>query len=289
MYNIGHSSSTLINCTFTGNSSIDYSGGGLQNHNSDPTLINCTFSGNTADHDSAGYGGYGGALYNTGDASPTLTNCTFNGNWAYRYGGAIYNFHYSNPTLTNCTFAGNSAVKGRALYCDSYQQQHPSDVKMANCILWDDGNEVWNNDGSTIMITYSDVQGGWPGDGNINADPLLVDPPGGDLHLAAGSPGIDAGDNVSVPSSVLTDLDGRPRFWDDPDTPDTGNPDGIHPIVDMGPYEFGSMGCVDDDGDGKVTICHILPGKPDNARTITVGVEASAAHLAHGDSCGSCD
>ena len=34
---------------------------------------------------------------------------------------------------------------------------------------------------------------------------------------------------------------------------------------------------------GKVTICHIPPGNPANAHTITVGAPAVAAHLAHGD------
>ena len=44
-----------------------------------------------------------------------------------------------------------------------------------------------------------------------------------------------------------------------------------------------------DDGDGRVMICHIPPGNPDNARTITVSVNAVPAHLAHGDSCGPCE
>ena len=57
----------------------------------------------------------------------------------------------------------------------------------------------------------------------------------------------------------------------------------------MGAYEFGSEGCPDDDGDGFVTICHIPPGHPERARTITVPVQAAAAHLAHGDYCGPCN
>lgn len=56
------------------------------------------------------------------------------------------------------------------------------------------------------------------------------------LRLSAGSPCIDAGDNNEVPSGVTTDLDGNPRFIDDPDITDTGN--GTPPIVDMGAYEF---------------------------------------------------
>jgi hypothetical protein len=45
---------------------------------------------------------------------------------------------------------------------------------------------------------------------------------------------------------------------------------------------FGSL------GESKVTICHIPPGNPANAHSITVGSPALRAHLAHGDSAGAC-
>ncbi len=84
------------------------------------------------------------------------------------------------------------------------------------------------------------------------------------------------------------DLDGNQRFVDDPNTDDTGF--GDPPIVDMGAYEFQFQdSCADDDGDGRVTICHIPPGNPGNAHTISVGARAVPAHLAHGDSCGPCE
>ena len=41
-------------------------------------------------------------------------------------------------------------------------------------------------------------------------------------------------------------------------------------------------------GEEKVTICHIPPGNPDNAHTVTVGAPAVPAHLAHGDTLGEC-
>jgi len=39
----------------------------------------------------------------------------------------------------------------------------------------------------------------------------------------------------------------------------------------------------------KVDVCHIPPGNPDNAHTISVGARAVPAHLAHGDTLGACD
>ena len=42
------------------------------------------------------------------------------------------------------------------------------------------------------------------------------------------------------------------------------------------------------DSAGKVDICHIPPGNPDNAHVINVSVHAIPAHLAHGDTLGEC-
>ena len=43
------------------------------------------------------------------------------------------------------------------------------------------------------------------------------------------------------------------------------------------------------DSAGKVDICHIPPGNPENAHVINVSVNAVRAHLAHGDTLGECD
>ena len=80
----------------------------------------------------------------------------------------------------------------------------------------------------------------------------------GDLRLTPGSPSIDAADNT-VPGliGITVDLDGNPRFVDDPDTKDTGN--GDPPIVDMGAYEFQATTCPWDlDGNGSVGLSDLL-------------------------------
>lgn len=71
----------------------------------------------------------------------------------------------------------------------------------------------------------------------------------GDLHVRSGSPCIDAGDNGLVPAGSTVDLDGTPRFQDDPTMPDTGS--GTPPLVDMGCYEHVTADC---NHDGKVTL-----------------------------------
>ena len=66
-------------------------------------------------------------------------------------------------------------------------------------------------------------------DGNINANPLFINPAQGDYHLQQGSPSIDTGDNQAL-NLPDTDLDGDPRILD-------GNGD-ENAIVDMGVDEF---------------------------------------------------
>ena len=70
---------------------------------------------------------------------------------------------------------------------------------------------------SSPSVTYSDIQGGYAGAGNINAYPLFIDPDGpdnvagtedDDLHLTKGSPCIDTGTSSGAPD---TDLEGNSR------------------------------------------------------------------------------
>jgi len=223
MYN-GNGSPTLVNCTFVGNYAKDY-GGGMCNWPGSPTITNCTFIGNRADYE-------GGGMYNYSGSDLNVTNCTFSGNKAEVYGGGVYNYE-SSPEFVNCTLSRNEAYIGGGMYnnyCIS---------TLTNCILWGDTPQEMQGQAWNAVVTYSDVQGSsvWPGTGNINLDPLFVDPNGADdiagtadddVRLSLGSPCIDAGDNT--PLGVTTDLDGRTRIVD-------GDCNGIK-VVDMGAYEF---------------------------------------------------
>jgi len=80
----------------------------------------------------------------------------------------------------------------------------PSSSTLVNYVLWDNSpDEIFGS----AVVTYSDIQGGFAGDGNIDADPLFVDPNIGNHRLSPASPCIDAGDNDGVPADTL-DLDG---------------------------------------------------------------------------------
>jgi hypothetical protein len=132
----------------------------------------------------------------------------------------------SDTAVTNCTFVGNTATIDTTGGLGG-------GATVTNCILW--GNTP-NGVSAFATIAYSNVQGGFPGIGNMDADPLFVDPDNGDYRLLPGSPCIDAGHNNAIVNIADTDLGGYPRFADDPDTADTGC--GVPVIVDMGGYEY---------------------------------------------------
>jgi hypothetical protein len=44
------------------------------------------------------------------------------------------------------------------------------------------------------MVAYSNIEGGYPGDSNLDVDPLFIDIAGGDYRLFHCSPAVDAGD-----------------------------------------------------------------------------------------------
>lgn len=192
-------SPTVRNCAFRGNTATF--GGALNNEHSSPTITNCVFRGNFAGFSGGGIRGW--------QSNPTITNCAFIANIAEAGGGMWHGG--SNPTLTNCTFFANSATDGSALSFGSCCPQQPSNFQAANCILWDGGSQIFNDDESTITITHSDVQDDEPGDsvvypgtGNVDLPPLFVPGPGGCYYLsqtAAGyaldSPCVDAGDDTA--------------------------------------------------------------------------------------------
>ena len=96
-----------------------------------------------------------------------------------------------------------------------------------------------DGDPNMTQVTFSCVEGGWPGEGNIDCDPQLT----ADLHLSLGSCCIDSGDTLAVPADLYVDMSGRGRRMDDACTSDTGIAAGVIPVtVDMGAYEYHFVG-----------------------------------------------
>jgi predicted outer membrane repeat protein len=235
----------VIRCTFRNN---DSGRGGGAHCTSTTTFLNCAFIENHA--------GRGAGIC----GSPTVLNAIFLRNSATR-GGAIYGggTYTGAATIINSTMADNTAsMQGGAYFAPT-----GGESLLENCILWANtaasGAQVAVE--GVASVSYCDLQGGeaavyvegnatlnW-NEGNIDAQPRFVSLDDDNVRLGAESPCIDAADNTAVPPDIADldgdgdtdeptpfDLDGNPRFVDDPATDDTGN--GTPPIVDMGAYEF---------------------------------------------------
>jgi len=299
IYNDDVAGMTLTDCTFTANTA-DVNGGGIYNLNSspmvtdcmftenvavlgsgmcniggpsDPTVTNCSFLGNIT--------GVSGGIYND-NGDPAITNCIFSGNTASSFGGAVFNLHNADPVIKNCTFSQNQAFAGASIYNFSTT----SNPRITNCIVWGNSNVAGvsvDGDGTPI-IRFSNIEGGFAGIGNIEADPLFVDAAGPDstpgtaddnLRLLSGSPSMDTGNNAALPAdtadldgdgnvgeAVPFDLDGNDRILD-------GDGNRIA-TVDMGAYEFDPACPTDVNGDGVTNVldlidllrCFDLPADP---------------------------
>ncbi len=199
-------------------------------------ITNCEFINNRT----ANYNGGGLAFLNGKDVANIITNCLFAGNSGI-WGGALFAGSNEIVKVTNCTFANNSAVggtapQGGAIFCNGF-------LTLANNVMY--GNvmgevnyQIANSNGTTATlaantniiqnsltgyagtITYTNDAFTDAYDGN----PLFIDATNGDFHLQSSSPAVDYGNGDLVPVGITTDLDGKPRFFND--------------LVDLGCYEF---------------------------------------------------
>lgn len=222
---------TFQGCEFTDNVGGSY-GGAFDTNGTTVTWERCIFTNNSASR--------AGAIESYGSSQTKITNCVFRLNKATstNSGGAVWVGTTSTVTVRDSTFVGNTttATTGAGFYNTS------GSSTLANCIFWGNtgsGGATANNQitaaGGTNTVSYSLVQGGATGTGNLNVDPLFVNLATGDLHLQATSPAIDAGSNTLIPTGITVDLDGLTRRFDITTVVDTGV--GPAPVVDMGAYE----------------------------------------------------
>ena len=212
------SSPVISNCKITGNS------GGISLSHGAPVITNCEITNNQ-------WGNYGGISCVSSRAK--ITNCIIQSNISPEGGGIA--FSNSVPTITNCLIAWNSCdLKGAGILCiksfpiithctimhnDAWGWgghgggwaggigvTRNSRPVITNSIIWqntaDSAADIGVDSSSQVDITYSDIFGGWPGEGNINQPPQFDG-----YHLTLESPCINAG----RPVKVFTDIDGQRR------------------------------------------------------------------------------
>lgn len=198
---------------------VAYYGGGVYLY-SYSTLSNCFVSNNNASYS-------GGGVYSYYSSS-IITDCLISNNTAINYGGGVYTYY--GVSIVNSTVVRNNSNSGSGIYGSS-------GGNITNCIVWGNGTNELNNVVGSVTCSYSAVEGGLIGEGNIllsdniQQTPQFIHPSftsgatdtttNVDWHLQQGSVCINRGNNSVVSDSL--DLDGATRVKRD--------------TVDMGCYE----------------------------------------------------
>jgi len=179
---------------------------------------------------------YGGGI-DIYRGSPNIRNSLIADNTIYgtstvhHHGAGINIGDNSIPTFSNLTIANNSCNLGGG----GIRISDESQMQVHNSILWNNEPDAISGLSSNILVSYSNIEGGWLGEGNKDTDPLFFGSVEHPYQLSQLSPCIDAGHpDTSAFDIGMYDLMGNYRLWD-------GDLDG-DTIVDMGAYEFGSIG-----------------------------------------------
>jgi len=116
------------------------------------------------------------------------SNCILRNNFIFQaygdgYGAVVAS--QSQYVSHNNTFVSNS--RGYA--------NLSSDGIVSNDIVYGSSNAVYLDGNSTIQVSYSDIEGGWEGVGNIDANPLFCNPDSSDYTIAENSPCVGTGED----------------------------------------------------------------------------------------------
>lgn len=200
-------------------------GGGIRFESSQALVDSCTILSNVAEAS-------GGGIFITGGGKYVVQNCFIDGN----IGGGLYLLNTGRVDCINCTFGFNN-----------FDGEFSPTVGRRNDLGAFGENEFLTNTivraplGTIQSASYCNLPD-TPGPGNIDADPMWVDPENGDYRLLRNSPCIDAGTDTGL----STDLNGNPRPVDVRGRGFEGAD-----AYDMGCYEF-QLSPADLDENGRV-------------------------------------
>ncbi len=190
-------------------------GGGVLVQYASPTIRNNLIINNEAIAVPTGITSAGGGAIRSGDSNPHILHNIIMNNQG-RYGAGIV-LNYSGAVIRNNIIIGNyggedyggggiwslgNGTNPKLVENNTIVNNHSTSIgggirlwsttmNITNCIIW--GNTANNSPqiaGSTGIVSYSDVQGGYGGANNLDTDPMFT----GDMYLLdEDSPCVDAG------------------------------------------------------------------------------------------------
>ena len=182
----------LTSCIISGNRASE-EGGGIYIWEADPLISECTIADNYASL-------RGGGIYIDNESSVVLKNSLIEGNSTGKNGGGIILMYSSSLQMDFCTIMDNAAMnKGGGVYCLD------AALDATSSIVWSNSPEGVFVYSGLASFSYSAVEGGWEGEGNIDEHPQTG--AGNYYHLLPGSPCIDTG----IEAGCILDLDGDSR------------------------------------------------------------------------------
>jgi len=198
---------------------------GIYINDCSPYIKNCKISDIDAGTNEFGDGVAFGIEVRNGN--PTIVNSSISMECANNLGNYNEAFHFVNSEgiLLNC-------IAYDGLRNVTLSNSSPSIV---NSILYSTSSlcSIMIYGDSSPNVTYCNILDGWPGEGNIDSDPLFIDPENGNYQLLSNSPCINTGTPDTTGLNLPEyDLAGNPRIYDD--------------RIDMGCYEWQGV-AVDDE------------------------------------------
>lgn len=217
---------------------------------SSPTIDHCLIASNDAE--------YGGGIMLTYDSEAVVTNNRIVDNSSVVGGAAMY-IAYAGGTIANNVIAhndsdimgggimslmgypsiiNNTIVHNRpsGLFLDVtpwYPWDPEYGVNISNNIIWQ--NEIYLEEGiepDEYNVRYNNIQGGWEGEGNIDVDPLFVDPENRNYYLRS-----EAGHWDPASQSWIVDEETSPCInTGDPESPVGDEPEAHGDRINMGAY-----------------------------------------------------
>jgi len=221
------SDARIVNCKINRNVGYYNShGAGVYCWQSGALLANCDISFNNAQGNIEG----GGIYFGGSSTNVVLERCIISNNTA-EAGGGIFASSPAYAHVTNCTIADNSLSRPQMSIGGGIHSAG-SNIAIKNSIVWynDGAAVVLNNPASSNPVLYSNIEGYYPGQGNIDTDPLFASAAGADYHLRSililGRYDPDRGQWV-------TDSDSSPCI-------DAGDPQALEDLVGSEPFPNGN-------------------------------------------------